>query len=673
MLQDAINQEITQLRNDLHRHNYNYYVLNQPTVSDFEFDQLLSKLIKLETENPQLFSPNSPTQRVGSDLTVEFQQVAHVYPMMSLGNTYSPSEIADFDQRVKKQLGNEEIEYLCELKYDGTAISLTYQNGQLVRAVTRGDGSKGDDVTTNIRTIKSIPLQLTGAHYPEEFEIRGEIFLPRAGFDKMNEQRIEAGEQPFANPRNAASGSIKLLNSNVVAQRPLDCFLYNLFCKKLPANTHSQIMEMAKSWGFKTSAHQSLCKDSTEIMKFINHWDKERHKLPYDIDGIVIKVNNIAQQEELGYTAKSPRWAISYKFKAEQACTQLLAVTYQVGRTGAITPVANLKPVQLAGTVVKRASLHNSDIIKGLNLHSDDYVYVEKGGEIIPKIVGVDLSQRSIFATPIEFISHCPDCASPLTRIEGESAHYCSNTDGCPQQIKGKIEHFIGRKAMNIDGLGGETIELLFSLKLIHNIADLYTLKVSQLSKLERLGDKSARNIVDGLHHSKTIPYHKVIFALGIRFVGETTAKYLAKAFPTIDLLKNATFDELISVEEIGDRIAQSIIDYFAVPQHIDIIEKLKAFGIQMEALIDDSVTKSQKLAGLSFVISGKFFTISREELKEYIEANGGKNLSGVSDKTDYLVAGENMGPSKLEKAQKAGIKIISEQEFISQFMEGSI
>ncbi|MBP8849999.1 MAG: NAD-dependent DNA ligase LigA [Breznakibacter sp.] len=670
MSQDDTYQLILQLRNDLHRHNYNYYVLNKPTISDLEFDQLLKMLAKLEEENPQFSAPNSPTQRVGSDITSEFEQVAHSYPMMSLGNTYSPSEIADFDQRVKKQLGSEQVEYLCELKYDGTAISLTYRNGQLLRAVTRGDGTKGDDVTVNIRTIKSIPLLLHGSNIPDEFEIRGEIFLPRAGFDQMNQERIEAGEQPFANPRNAAAGSIKLLNSNVVAKRPLDCYLYNLFCPKMPANNHSEIMELAHQWGFKTSPHQAICKNSDEILSFINHWDRERFNLPFDIDGIVIKVNNIAQQEELGYTAKSPRWAISYKFKAEQACSQLLSVTYQVGRTGAITPVANLKPVQLAGTVVKRASLHNADIIKGLDLHTDDYVYVEKGGEIIPKIVGVDLSQRSIFAAPIEFISNCPDCNSELVKLEGEAAHYCPNSDGCPQQIKGKIEHFIGRKAMNIDGLGSETIDLLYSMGLVKDISDLYTLKASSLAKLERLGEKSATNIIKGINQSKEIPFSKVIFALGIRYVGETTAKTLAATFTSIDALKAATYNELITVNEIGDRIAKSIIDYFSVAQHLLIIEKLRVNGVQMERQGGEITLSGNKCEGYSFVISGKFYTISREELKEYIESQGGRNLSAVSDKTNYLVAGDNMGPSKLEKAQKLGIKIISEQEFISQFME---
>jgi len=660
-----IEKEINQLREELDAHNYKYYVLNEPSISDFEFDQKMHRLTDLEKQHPELADPNSPTQRVGSDLNKDFEQVKHVYPMLSLGNTYSEEEIQDFYKRVAKQLPDEEFEIVCELKYDGTAIDLTYENGVLVRGVTRGDGVQGDDVTANVKTIRSIPLKLKG-DYPASFEIRGEIFLPHKGFAQLNEQREKVGETPFANPRNAASGSLKMQNSALVAKRPLDCFLYYMLGEELPSQFHKDNLEKASSWGFKIPPHIQLCKSIKEVMEFIHHWDEERHNLPFDIDGIVLKVNSLDQQRRLGFTAKSPRWAISYKFKAEQGYTKLNEVTFQVGRTGAVTPVANLDPVFLAGTTVKRASLHNSDIIASLDLHLGDMVYVEKGGEIIPKIVGVDEEARSADAVKVEFIKECPECGSELIRIEGEAAHYCPNAASCPPQVKGRVEHFIARKAMNIDGIGTETIDLLYKNHIINDVADLYTLHPMQLTSLDRMGEKSAQNILDGLEASRQVNFARVLFALGIRYVGETVAKKLASAFKNIDALMKATQEELTEVDEIGDRIASSVIGYFGEEHNQALIEKLQKVGLQFELSEEETATHSDKLEGMSFVVSGSFASFSRDELKSIIEKNGGKNLSGVSSKTSYLVAGDKIGPSKLAKAEKLGVKIISEDDFKS-------
>ncbi|MCU4155790.1 NAD-dependent DNA ligase LigA [Carboxylicivirga sp. A043] len=658
-----IGKEIQELRERLHHHNHQYYVLNEPLISDFEFDQLLNQLIELEKQHPEFDDPNSPTQRVGSDLNKEFEQVKHVYPMLSLGNTYNEGEINDFYTRVSKQLMGTPFEIVCELKYDGTAIGLTYENGKLLRAVTRGDGVQGDDVTTNVKTIRSIPLQLKG-DYPDRFEIRGEIFLPHKGFEKLNELRAEAGEAPFANPRNAAAGSLKMQNSAQVAKRPLDCYLYYMLGENLPSNLHSENLNKASEWGFKIPPHIKVCKSIEEVIAFINYWDEERRNLPFDIDGIVLKVNNIEQQRSLGFTAKSPRWAISYKFKAEQGYTKLKEVTFQVGRTGAVTPVANLEPVFLAGTTVQRASLHNADIINTLDLYEGDMVYVEKGGEIIPKIVGVDDSVRDTSANKIVFIHSCPECETPLIRIEGEAAHYCPNAESCPPQVKGRIEHFIARKAMNIDGLGIETIDLLYKNGFVKNVADLYELHPMQLSGLERMGTKSANNILEGLEASKQIIFARVLFALGIRYVGETVAKKLASAFKSIDNLMAATLEQLVEVDEIGERIAQSVVEYFEKEQNVQLIERLKTIGLQFQLSEEEQSQHSSKLEGLSFVVSGSFASFSRDELKSLIEKNGGKNLSGVSSKTNYLVAGDKIGPSKLAKAEKLKVNIISEEEF---------
>lgn len=662
-MQQDIAKEIIQLRKELHEHNHRYYVLNQPVISDYDFDQMMHRLIELEQQHPELADPNSPSQRVGSDINKEFEQVQHRYPMLSLGNTYSEEDVTDFYNRVSKGL-NEPFELVCELKYDGTAIGLTYENGQLTRAVTRGDGVQGDDVTANVKTIRSVPLQLEG-DYPAAFEIRGEIFLPHAGFEKLNQQKAEAGETPFANPRNAAAGSLKMQNSSQVAKRPLDCFLYYMLGDQLPSGLHYENLEKARSWGFKVPPHMKVCKSLDEVFAFIHHWDTARKELPYDIDGIVLKVNNMDQQRRLGFTAKSPRWAISYKFKAEQGYTRLLSVDFQVGRTGAVTPVANLDPVFLAGTTVKRASLHNSDIIRSLDLHLNDMVYVEKGGEIIPKIVGVDESVRATDAEVVQFIENCPECATPLVRIEGEAAHYCPNAETCPPQVKGRIEHFIARRAMNIDGLGSETIDLLYKTGLVKSVADLYYLHPMQLISLERIGDKSARNIIAGVEASKQVPFDRVLFAIGIRFVGATVAKKLAVAFGTIDQLAQATQEQLIEVDEIGDRIAQSVVTFFENPANLQLIEQLKQAGLQMELIKDESEPQSDKLAGQSFVVSGTFSRFSRDELKGLIEQHGGKNLSGVSSKTNYLVAGDKTGPSKMAKADKLGVQILSEEEFI--------
>ena len=658
-----IEQQILALREQLNNYNYHYYVLSQPLISDFEFDKLLAELQRLEEENPQFFDPNSPTQRVGSDINQNFTQVKHEYPMLSLGNTYNEGEVADFYNRVAKAL-NAPFEIVGELKYDGTSISLTYENGSLVRAVTRGDGEKGDDVTANVRTIRSIPLKLQG-EYPEKFEIRGEILMPWKVFEALNKER-EAQEEPlFANPRNAASGSLKLQNASEVAKRKLDAYLYYMLGENLPADTHSGCLEAASKFGFKISDAVKVCKTLPEVMDYIKYWDTERKNLPVATDGIVLKVNDLTQQKNLGYTAKSPRWAIAYKFQAERALTTLQSVSYQVGRTGAITPVANLEPVQLSGTVVKRASLHNADIINQLDLHIGDKVYVEKGGEIIPKITGVETSIRDLFAEKVEFITVCPECGTPLVRDEGEAAHYCPNEANCPPQIKGKMVHFVSRKAMNIDGLGEETIDLLFRSNLAHNIADLYTVKLIDLALLDRLGDKSGRKILASLEKSKSVPFERVLYSLGIRYVGETVAKKLASALENIDRIMSATATELACIDEIGEVIAQSVEEYFKEPKNRELVEKLRSFGLQMEISKEKAALKTDKLAGKIIVISGTFEKHSREQLKELIELNGGKNSSSISSKTNFILAGANMGPAKEEKANKLGIKMINEDEFL--------
>ena len=634
-----------------------------PTISDFEYDAKLRQLQELETAHPEFFDPNSPTQRVGSDIASGFEQVAHVYPMLSLGNTYSESEVQDFYERVRKGL-NEDFELVCELKYDGTSISLTYEDGELVRAVTRGDGEKGDDVTANVKTIRSIPLRLHG-NYPKSFEIRGEILMPWSVFDDLNREREEQEEQLFANPRNAASGTLKLQNSAVVASRKLDAYLYYLLGENLPADLHSENLKAAHSWGFKISDATKVCKTLDEVSTFINYWDVERKNLPVATDGIVLKVNSLSQQRALGFTAKSPRWAIAYKFQAEKAVTRLNSVSYQVGRTGAVTPVANLDPVQLSGTTVKRASLHNADIIEALDLHIGDMVFVEKGGEIIPKITAVDKDARILIGDKVQFIKNCPECGAALVRFEGEAAHYCPNENACPPQIKGKMEHFVSRKAMNIDGLGSETINLLYQNGLLHNIADIYALKVPDLIRLERLGTKSAYNIKDGAEKSKEVPFERVVFSLGIRFVGETIAKKLAYAFKNIEALEQATYDELISVDEIGGRIAQSVVAYFSDSLNIEMLNRLKESGLQMSLSEEKLQAHGTTLAGLSIVISGTFAKHSRDEYKSMIERNGGKNVGSVSAKTSFILAGENMGPEKLKKAEKLGVKLVDEETFL--------
>ena len=661
----TVKEKIDQLRADLHRHNYNYYVLNAPEISDKEFDDRMRELQELEKEHPEYQDDNSPTMRVGSDLNKNFTQVAHKYPMLSLGNTYSESEVTDFYDRVKKAL-NEDFEICCELKYDGTSISLTYENGKLVRAVTRGDGEKGDDVTDNVKTIRTIPLVLHGS-YPESFEIRGEILMPWEVFEELNREK-EAREEPlFANPRNAASGTLKLQNSAIVASRKLDAYLYYLLGEELPCDGHYENLQAAAGWGFKTSEHMKKAHSLEEVFEYIRYWDTERKNLPVATDGIVLKVNSMRQQKNLGFTAKSPRWAIAYKFQAERALTRLNKVTYQVGRTGAVTPVANLDPVQLSGTIVKRASLHNADIIEGLDLHIGDMVYVEKGGEIIPKITGVDKDARSmLIGEKVKFITHCPECGSKLIRYEGEAAHYCPNETSCPPQIKGKIEHFISRKAMNIDGLGPETVDMFYRLGLIKNTADLYQLTADDIKNLDRMGEKSAENIIKGIEASKEVPFERVLFALGIRFVGETVAKKIAKSFNDIDELENANLKKLINIDEIGEKIAQSILTYFANPLNRELIERLKSTGLQLYRREEDLSGYTEKLAGQSIVISGVFTHHSRDEYKELIEKNGGKNVGSISAKTSFILAGENMGPAKLEKAHKLGIKLMSEDEFLT-------
>ena len=660
-----IKEKIENLRIELHRHNYNYYVLNAPEISDKEFDDKMRELQDLEDQHPEYRDENSPTMRVGSDLNKNFTQVAHKYPMLSLANTYSEAEVSDFYERVRKSL-NEDFEICCEMKYDGTSISLTYEHGKLVRAVTRGDGEKGDDVTDNVKTIHSIPLVLHGNDYPDQFEIRGEILMPWDVFEQLNREK-EAREEPlFANPRNAASGTLKLQNSSVVASRKLDAYLYYLLGDNLPCEGHYENLQKAKEWGFKISDLTRKCKTVSEIADFINYWDVERKNLPVATDGIVLKVNSIRQQKNLGYTAKSPRWAIAYKFQAERALTRLNKVSYQIGRTGAVTPVANLDPVQLSGTVVKRASLHNADIIEGLDLHIGDMVYVEKGGEIIPKITGVDMDARSfLLGEKVKFITTCPECGNKLVRYEGEAAHYCPNETSCPPQIKGKIEHFISRKAMNIDGLGPETVDMFYRLGLIKNTADLYELTAEDIKGLDRMGEKSAENIINGIAQSKQVPFERVIFALGIRFVGETVAKKIAKSFADIDELQQASFEKLISIDEIGEKIAQSIRTYFDNEANVTLISRLKAAGLQLCRTEEDLSGYTDKLAGKSIVISGVFTHHSRDEYKEMIEKNGGKNVGSISSKTSFILAGDNMGPAKLEKAQKLGITILSEDDFL--------
>lgn len=653
-------QKIEELRRWLNYHNRKYYIDNAPEVSDYEFDQRMHELQRLEAEHPEYDDPNSPSRRVGSDLTTEFRTIEHRYPMLSLGNTYSIEELHEFFDRVEREVGK--VEYVCELKFDGTAISLTYEKGCLTRAVTRGDGRSGDDVTTNVRTIRTVPLELTGDNVAPLFEIRGEIFMPYASFDRLNAEREQAGEQLFANPRNAAAGTLKQQNSAVVAHRGLDCTLYQMVGEGVAAHSHWESLEMARSWGFKISREARVCHSAAEVDEFISYWDEARHKLPFPTDGVVIKVNDYEAQQQLGFTSKVPRWAVAYKFKAEQALTLLESVAFQVGRTGAITPVANLSPVLLAGTTVKRATLHNAEQIAQLDIRLGDMVYVEKGGEIIPKITGVELSERKADSEPFQYITHCPECGTELTRYEGEAKHYCPNQSHCPPQIVGRIIHFIRRKAMDIEGLGDETVELLYESGLVRDVADLYDLRASQLAVLPRLGEKSAENIIKSIEQSKSVPFARVLFALGIRFVGETTAKYLAAHFGSLDAIMNATIEQLIEAEEVGEKIARSIAEFFADDANRTIIERLRVAGVQFEA--EERELHSDLLAGKNVVISGKFRRHSRDELKELIELHGGKNLAAVSANVDYLVAGENMGPAKLQKATKLGIKMLTEEEF---------
>ena len=656
----------------LEQHNYNYYVLDNPTISDYDFDQLLEELMALEKQFPEFLSPNSPSQRVGGQITKEFKSVKHQYAMLSLSNSYNQEDLLDFDRRVREGLGitaigglfDEGIDYVCELKFDGLSISLIYENGKLTQAITRGDGVQGDDVTTNAKTIKSIPLQLKG-NYPEKFEIRGEVFMPRPVFDAINKEREEIGDALMANPRNAASGSMKMQDSAQTAKRKLDCFLYYVLGENLPHQSHFDNMHAAKSWGFKISEDAKLCSGINEVINFINYWDKKRFDLPYDIDGIVIKVNSYNQQQNLGFTAKSPRWAIAYKFKAEQVSTELLSIAYQVGRTGAITPVANLQPVQLGGTTVKRASLHNADIIEKLDVRLGDMVFVEKGGEIIPKIIGVDLSKRKADSQPTHYITQCPECNTELQRNEGEANHFCPNENECPPQVIGKMEHFVSRKAMNIDSLGGETIVQLFKAGLVKNIADLYDLKKEQLLPLERLAEKSANNLIEGLDASKQVPFERVLYAIGIRHVGETTAKKIAKKVKTLDILIHSSKEELLAIDEVGEIIAISLHDFFSNEKNKAIIEKLKAAGLQFELSEEQQQGGSDKLKDLTFVISGVFAKHSRDQYKEMIELHGGKNSGSISKKTSFVLAGDNMGPEKLKKAESLGVKMINEDEFL--------
>ena len=667
-MNDPILEKIQTLREELNQHNYNYYVLDTPSISDYEFDQKLKALQELEKQYPQYNDPNSPSVRVGGQITKNFPTVTHEFRMYSLDNSYSNEELEEWEKRVLKLLGTEKVSFVCELKYDGASIDLTYRQGKLVQATTRGDGIQGDEITANVRTIGSVPLTLRG-DYPEDFHIRGEIIILKEGFKKMNEQRIAEGEDPYMNPRNTASGSLKLQDTTEVAMRPLDCLLYYVVGNNLPIHTQFESLQKAREWGFKVPSQSQLCHSTQEVMDFINYWDIHRHDLPYETDGVVIKVNEYHAQQELGYTSKSPRWAIAYKFKAEQVSTTLESISYQVGRTGAITPVANLTPVLLAGTIVKRASLHNADQIAKLGLHLSDEVFVEKGGEIIPKITGVKLEQRSSQATPITFITHCPECNTPLVRNEGEAQHYCPNAYGCPPQITGRIQHFISRKAMDIEGLGSETVELMFRAGLIHNYADLYELKAEQIQDLERMGTRSAQNIIKGIEKSKEVPFERVLFALGIRMVGETVAKKLAKTYKSLQALRTTSYEALIQIDEIGDRIAQSVIEFFVNDLNKAILECLERYGLQME-IQETEAPISDVLKGKTLVVSGVFARHSRDELKALIESHGGKVGSSISSKTSYVVAGENMGPSKLEKATQLNIPILSEADFEKLILE---
>lgn len=657
-------QRILQLRKELHEHNYKYYVLNQPEISDQDFDFMMHELQDLEAKHPEMADPNSPTQRVGSDLNHEFSQVAHKYPMLSLANTYNEQDVAEWYDSVKRGLNDDDFEVCCEMKYDGLSISLTYVDGKLVRGVTRGDGVHGDDVTDNVKTIRCIPLVLPGTGYPHEFEIRGEILMPWKVFERLNAEREAAEEPLFANPRNAASGTLKSQNSALVASRQLDSYLYYLLGEDLPCDGHYENLQEAARWGFKISQGMKKVKTLQEIYDYINYWDAERKNLPVATDGIVLKVNSLRQQRSLGFTAKSPRWAIAYKYKAERACTRLNEVTFQVGRTGAVTPVANMDPVQLAGTTVKRATLNNEDFIRSFDLHIGDYVYVEKGGEIIPKIVGVDIDRRPIIAQPVSFITHCPECGTRLVRYEGEAAWYCPNDAGCPPQIKGRIEHFISRRAMNIDSIGPETVDDFYRQGLVRNVADLYTIDVQQING-DGSRQKSAMKIIKGIEASKQVPFERVVFALGIRFVGETSAKLLARHFKDIDSLMGAKLDDLTEIDGIGEVMAKSIMAYFANPQNRDIVERLRGYGLQMALGKDQTAVASDKLAGKSIVISGVFQHHSRDEYKQLIEQHGGKNVGSISGKTSFILAGDNMGPSKLQKAEKLGIPLVSEDDFL--------
>lgn len=660
--------KIQELSAELNRHNYNYYALDNPTISDFEFDKLLEELIALEKQFPEFLSPDSPSQRVGGQITKVFNTVKHQYPMLSLSNSYSVEDMIDFDRKVREGLGHtteeQQIEYVCELKFDGLSISLIYEEGKLLQAITRGDGVQGDEVTTNAKTIKSVPLKLHG-NFPSRFEIRGEVYMPRPVFDAINKEREEIGEAPMANPRNAASGTMKMQDSGQVAKRKLNCFLYNVLGENLPFKTHFESIQAAKSWGFRISEEAKLCTGIREVLTFIEHWDKKRFGLPYDTDGIVIKVNDIRLQKNLGFTAKSPRWAIAYKFKAEQVSTELQSISYQVGRTGAITPVANLKPVPLGGTTVKRASLHNADIIEKLDVRIGDQVFVEKGGEIIPKIIGVDMTKRKADSARTEYIHNCPECGTPLERNAGEANHFCPNEDSCPPQVIGRIEHFVSRRAMNIDSLGGETIVQLFNAGLIHNIADLYDLKKEQLLPLERMAEKSAQNLIAGIEASKQVPFERVLYAIGIRHVGETTARKIAKKVKSLDVLLTSSKEDLLAIDEVGEIIAVSLHQYFSNPQNKAIIERLKAAGLQFSLSEELHQNTTDKLKDLTFVISGVFALHSRDQYKEMIELNGGKNSGSISKKTSFVLAGDNMGPEKLKKAESLGVKIIGEDDFL--------
>ena len=660
----SIERTINALREELRGHNYNYYVLDNPTITDFDFDMKLKELQRLEAAHPEFYDESSPTIRVGGMVTKNFETIVHEHRMYSLDNSYSKEDLEDWEKRIQRNLGDVPVAYTCELKYDGASISITYEDGKLVRAVTRGDGFQGDDVTTNIKTIKSVPLQLKG-DYPPKFDIRGEIVLPFDGFQKMNEERVANGEEPYMNPRNTASGSLKLQDSALVAQRPLECLLYSIVGNNTGISSQFEMLEKARAWGFKVPAVAKLCQSTAEVMEFVEEWDVKRHSLPYETDGVVVKVNSLQHQEELGYTAKAPRWAMAYKFKAEQVFTVLNEITYQVGRTGAITPVANLAPVLLAGTTVKRASLHNADQIEKLDIREGDTVFVEKGGEIIPKIIAVDLTKRPAHSVPTEYISHCPECHTPLERTEGDAKHYCPNEYGCPPQITGRIQHFISRKAMDIEGLGGETVELLFKEGLIKDYADLYDLTKEEILPLERMAEKSADNLIKGVAESVNIPFERVMFALGIRYVGETVAKKLAKAYKNIDALSSATQEELVAVDEIGERIAESVVAFFSNEKNLQAIARLKAKGVQFELSAEKLENQTEILKGKTVVVSGVFETVSRDELKKLIEDNGGKVGSSISSKTSYLVAGDKMGPSKRTKAENLGVPIITEQEFL--------